>query len=276
MTQLKFWVVARDIVVRNASGTLLLSIERGIATITLNRPQVVNALDTRLNEELHQAVTKLEDDKGVRVVVIHGAGERGFSAGADLKERSAMSAEERWKSTIKLARTFDAIAAMRVPVIAAVHGFVLAAGCELVLACDIRIAAEGAIFGLPETSIGIFPGAGGTVRLPRLIGEGKAKELIFTARRIDADEAVRLGLVQRVVPRSELLSEAHRIAQDISNNAPLAIESAKKLINHGIEVHISEALELSHFLHRPLDFSEDYAEGLIAFVEKRKPRFTGR
>lgn len=255
---------------------VLVSIQSSVAKVTLNRPDVMNALNTHLNEELYQVVTELEKNKEVRVAIIHGAGERAFSAGADLKERRGLSAEDRWKHTVRLAQIYDAIEEMRIPVIAAIHGYALAGGCELALACDIRIAADDAIFGLPETSIGIFPGAGGAVRLPRLIGKGKAKELILAARRINAHEAERIGLVEKIVPRNELLDEAFRLARDISNNAPLAVEAVKKLINRGGDMCFSEALELSHVLHRPLDFSDDYTEGLVAFAEKRKPQFTGR
>ena len=260
----------------NDTKLILVSIEFNIASVTLNRPEAMNALSTSMNEELYRVITKLQEDSEVRAVVINGAGERAFSAGADLKERRAMSGEEKWRHTLKLAETFNAIERMRVPVIAAIHGYALAGGCELALACDIRIAAEDAVFGLPETGIGIFPGAGGTVRLPRLIGKGKAKELIFSGRLISAREAQSIGLVEKVVPDSELLDESFRLARDISSKAPLAIQAAKELINHGLEMHLSEALELSNTLHQPLDSSKDYAEGLAAFVEKRNPYFTGQ
>jgi enoyl-CoA hydratase/carnithine racemase len=207
---------------------------------------------------------------------LHGAGERAFCAGADLKERAAMAPDEVTAFLGQLRRLNDGVAALRCPVIAAINGAAMGGGLELALACDLRLVAADASMGLTETSLAIIPGAGGTQRLPRIVGMARAKELIFTARRIDADEALRIGLVNEVVPRSRLLERAREIADEIAHNSPLAVAQAKRSVNRGIERPLEQALAIEQECYAPLLKTADRLEALKAFTEKRKPEFTGR
>ena len=252
------------------------SVQDGIAMVTLNRPEAMNSMTVKLYDELRQVIEELQTRSDVRVVIITGAGDKSFSVGGDIRELESLSVDDRWEQHIKkLSSINTAVENLPVPVIAAINGFALGGGLELALACDIRIAAECASFGVPEVTIGGFPGTGGAVRLPRLIGKGKARELLFTGKRIDAEEADRIGLVEEVVPPAKLMDEAMKLARRIADNSPLGIRAVKQVINQGSEKDTAAAMELSDSLRRPLLSSKDYAEGLTAFKEKRKPRFVG-
>jgi enoyl-CoA hydratase len=246
-----------------------------VATLTIDRQEKLNALDPQVVEEIGQALLDLEAE-GPRVIVVTGAGERAFIAGADIGAMSVMSPLE--------AKRFSEIghAAMAlldrspIPTIAAVNGFALGGGCEVALACDIRIASENATFGFPEVGLGILPGMGGTQRLPRLVGPALAKELIFTGRRISAGEARELGLVNRVVAEGEALDAAREVAAEISANGPLAVRHAKSAANRSLDVDLVSGLEYEADQFALLFATEDAREGMTAFSEKRKPKFEGR
>ncbi|MDP9374869.1 MAG: enoyl-CoA hydratase-related protein [Chloroflexota bacterium] len=254
---------------------LLLSVEDGLATLTLNRPGALNALNRELAAALLAATRELATRPDLRVVVLRGAGGRAFCTGADLKERAAMTPEEKGAHTALIAAAADTVAALPVPAIAAIDGYALAGGLELAVACDIRIAADSAQFGLTEVTIGIFPGAGGPVRLPRIVGPGKAHELIYTGRRIDAAEALACGLVERVVPAAGLGGAVAALAGGIRDAAPLAIRAVKRVLDLSPDLPLPAALAYAEALRRPLDATRDYTEGLAAFAERRRPRFTG-
>ncbi|HET8631734.1 MAG TPA: enoyl-CoA hydratase-related protein [Thermomicrobiales bacterium] len=254
---------------------LLLTVEDGLATLTLNRPAALNALSRRLATALDTALGELAARPDLRVVVLRGAGERAFCTGADLKERATLAPAEKGRHTAEIAAAADALAALPVPSIAAVHGYALAGGLELALACDIRVAADDAVFGLTEVAIGIFPGAGGPVRLPQLVGPGKAKEMIFSGRRVDAAEALRCGLVEQVVPAADLDAAVARLAGQIRDAAPLAVRAVKRVLDATADMSPPAASAFAEALRRPLDATRDYAEGLAAFAARRKPRFTG-
>jgi enoyl-CoA hydratase len=247
----------------------------GAAVLTVDRQEKLNALDGQVVEEIGQALLELESE-GPRVIIVTGAGERAFIAGADIRAMSAMDPIE--------AKRFSEIghAAMAlldrspIPTIAAVNGYALGGGCEVALACDIRIAAENANFGFPEVGLGILPGLGGTQRLPRLIGPALAKELIFTGRRIGAEEAHEIGLANRVVGRGEALKAAKELAAEISANGPLAVRHAKAAANRALDTDLISGLEYEADQFALLFATEDAREGMNAFGEKRKPRFEGR
>ena len=249
--------------------------EDGVAVLTIDRQEKLNALDRQVVEEIGQALLELEAERP-RAIVVTGAGERAFIAGADIRAMSVMDPIE--------AKQFSEIghAAMAlldrspVPTIAAVNGFALGGGCEVAIACDIRIAAENASFGFPEVGLGILPGMGGTQRLPRLIGPALAKELIFTGRRIRAEKARELGLVNRVVPEGEALNVAMELAAEISANGPVAVRHAKAAANRALDVDLVSGLEYEADQFALLFATEDAREGMNAFSEKRNPKFEGR
>lgn len=243
--------------------------------LTLNRPEVMNAINFPMLLELQQALREVWFSREVRVIIVTGAGDKAFCAGADLKEREGMS-EIEVKNYIKTIRdTFTMLEDIPKPVICAINGYAFGGGLEMALACDIRIASENAKMGLTETSLAIIPGAGGTQRLPRIVGKAKAKELIFTARRIDAQEAYRIGLINEVVPREKLIDRAFEIADEIARNGPLAVEAAKFAINVGSEVDLKTGLEIESKTYDTLIPTRDRREGLLAFKEKRKPQYRG-
>jgi len=254
----------------------------GVLILTLDRPAARNALDGQTQRELVDAWLRFRDDDTLRVAVLTGAGSAAFCAGADLKElgavyRSMTPLERRERGEREpglgaITRNFDP----RKPTIAAINGACLAGGLELALACDIRIAAPHARFGLPEVRRGILPGAGGTQRLPRALPLGVALEMILTGAPIDAEAALRWGLVSRVVPQASLLDSALEVAALIAANGPLAVRAAREAVYEGLELPMEAALRLEQFLAEPLRTSDDAAEGVRAFIEKRQPRFTGR
>ncbi|WP_299088417.1 enoyl-CoA hydratase [uncultured Metabacillus sp.] len=258
------------------SNPLVIStLNNGIVMITLHRPEAGNSLSLLLLEKLQETISSIKFDPLVRCVVITGAGERIFCAGADLKERAKMDQNQVKKAVAKIRESINDLEALPLPVIAAINGVAFGGGIELALACDIRIASETAKLALTETSLGIIPGSGGTQRLPRLIGKGKAKELIYTARRIDANEAKEIGLVEYVVPAESVLNKALAIANQIVKNAPIAITQAKFAIDNGFEVDLHSGLAIERSAYERTIPTKDRLEGLQAFKEKRQPNFIG-
>lgn len=256
-------------------GLIKTEITEGIATVTLNRPDAANALSVEMLEQFIDALYALKFDPEVRVIVVTGSGEKAFCAGADLIQRGQMDMSQT-RQHINLIRTaVNELDAMPQPVIAAINGVAFGGGTELTLSADIRIAAPNAKLGLTETALAIIPGAGGTQRLPRLIGVAKAKELILTARRIDAGEAERIGLVNYVVESDQLLNKAYELAREITKNGPLAIRQAKLAIDKGIEVDLNTGLSIEQNAYEVILPSKDRLEGLKAFKEKRAPEYKG-
>ena len=256
---------------------LTVELDGNIAILTLNRPAVLNALNADLLTRLEDVLDAFDGDTELRAVIITGAGERAFAAGADIAELAALDGAVAGQHKARTGqRITKVIEALPVPVIAAVNGFALGGGCELAMACDIRIAAENAKFGQPEVNLGLTPGYGGSQRTPRLVGTGMALYLCLTGETIDAAEALRIGLVQRVVPSAELLPEAKRIAQTIASKAPLAITATKRAIREGAALPLAEGLALEALHFGTLIDTSDFREGTSAFLEKRKPVFEGR
>lgn len=256
---------------------LTLELDGTIATLTLNRPAVLNALNADLLARLEEALDAFDGDTELRAVIITGAGERAFAAGADIAELTALDGAVAGQHKARTGqRITQVIEALPVPVIAAVNGFALGGGCELAMACDIRIASENAKFGQPEVNLGLTPGYGGSQRTTRLVGSGMALYLCLTGETIDAAEALRIGLVQRVVPLANLLPEAKRIAQTIASKAPLAITATKRAIREGAALPLAEGLALEALHFGTMIGTSDFREGTRAFLEKRKPVFEGR
>ena len=251
-------------------------VEEGIATVTLNRPEVMNSFNFAMLRALKAQMAALRFDTSARVIIITGAGERAFSAGADLKERAGMSPEEVKAFIYTIRRLMDDVEQFPRPVIAAVNGVALGGGTELALAADIRLASETATMGLTEARLAIIPGAGGTQRLPRLVGRGMAKELIFTGRRIDARQAHQIGLVNHVYPPGDLMEEARCLAREMCQSGPVAVEQAKYAINRGLETDMTTGLAIESNAYWICIPTEDRLEGLAAFREKRKPVYKGR
>ena len=247
-----------------------------ISYITINRPKVLNALNMQTMEELRQAFTQLKGDKEVRVVILTGAGEKSFVAGADINELQKNNPVEAKEYTHRGQAVLDLIESLGKPVIACINGFALGGGCELALACTMRLASENAKLGQPEVKLGIIPGYGGTQRLPRLVGKGIAAQLLLTGDMISAQEAHRIGLVNEVVGAAELIPRAEAIAQAIIKNAPLAIQYCLEAVNHGMEMTQQEGLFLEATLFSVCCATEDKKEGTTAFLEKRAANFQGR
>ena len=245
-----------------------------IAYVTFNRPKVLNALDTALIAELKEDFEDCRDDSAVRGVILTGAGDKAFAAGADISE-FVNDAEGKAISRNGQAVT-SLIENLGKPVIAAVNGFALGAGCELAMACTIRLAAETAKFGQPEVKIGIMPGAGGSQRLPRLVGKGRALQIILTGEMIGAQEAYRIGLVNEIVPNANLIARAEAILEQIIFNAPIGVKFSIEAINKGLETSLTEGLLLEASLFASCFDTEDKKEGTSAFLERRVPRFRGR
>ncbi len=244
--------------------------------LTLNRPEIMNSFNFAMLRELGAKVESFQWDPEVRVIVLTGSGEKAFCAGADLKERVTMPPVQVKQFIFTLRRLFTFIEYMNKPVIAAVNGIALGGGTELALASDIRIASENATMGLTETRLAIIPGGGGTQRLPRLVGRGKAKELIFTGRRVSAKEALEIGLVNKVAPAGKLIDECLEMAAMICEAGPIAIEQAKYAVNYGLEVNLHSGLAIESNAYAVTIPTEDRMEGLTAFREKRKPVYKGK
>ncbi|MBT8369569.1 MAG: enoyl-CoA hydratase/isomerase family protein [Deltaproteobacteria bacterium] len=255
---------------------LLLEEEAGIATLTLNRPEVMNSLNFPLLHALRNQIELFRIDRDIRVVIITGGGEKAFCAGADLKERATLEPDQVKDYIYTIRNLFTSIEQLNKPVIAAVNGIALGGGTELALASDLRIASANATMGLTETRLAIIPGAGGTQRLPRLVGKGKAKELIFTGQRIDAQEALKIGLVNKTCEQTNLLDECKKMAAMICETGPIAIEQAKYAINYGFETDMHTGLAIESNAYWVCIPTEDRLEGLAAFKEKRKPAYKGK
>ena len=250
--------------------------EDGICVLTLNRPGALNALDGALVEELRRTFEGLAHDDRVRVVILTGAGPRAFCAGADLQERATMSEQEVQARITAYGRAFGAVEALPKPVICAINGYAFGGGLELALCADIRLMARNTRVGLTECRLGIIPGAGGTQRLPRLIGASRAKELIFTAARVDGERAQALGLVSQAVDVDELMQEARRLAQQMLACAPIALAQAKIAVDAGMQADLATGLQIEGRCYQVCIPTEDRLEGLAAFREKRDPEFKGR
>jgi enoyl-CoA hydratase len=243
--------------------------QEAVGIITINRPKALNALNSQVLDELDEVLDSV-DLSTVRALVITGAGEKSFVAGADIGEMSTLTKSEGEAFGKKGNDIFRKLEVFPIPVIAAVNGFALGGGCELCMSCDIRICSENAVFGQPETGLGITPGFGGTQRLARIVGIGKAKELIYMASNIKSEEAYRIGLVNAVYPIEELMQTALKMAQKIARNAPIAVRASKKAINEGIQLNMDEAIVVEEKLFGNCFESEDQIEGMKAFLEKRK------
>jgi enoyl-CoA hydratase/carnithine racemase len=255
--------------------SILVEHQNRVAIVTLNRPSVRNALDLGLLQALIAHLDDFAADREVRCLVLTGAGDRAFSAGADLKERLGLSPDERTAHTALIDEATAAIERFPVPVIAAIRGFALAGGAELATACDLRVMSDDGAIGFPEVKVGVFPGAGGVIRLPRLIGAGLARDLLFTGRRVEAEEALAVGLVDRVVPNPQVLAAAMALAGEIASSAPLAMRALKAALLESAGLPTEDARRIVARLRVPLDATRDYEEGLRAFSERRSPRFTG-
>ncbi len=255
---------------------LLAEEKEGISILTLNRPEVMNAFNFELLRALNEEINTLRFKIDIRVIIITGAGVKAFSAGADLKERRTLSDIQVKEYIYTIRNLFTSIEQLNKPVIAAVNGIALGGGTELALACDIRIVSTNASMGQPETRLGIIPGAGGTQRLPRLVGKGKAKELIFTGRRIGAEEAANIGLANKICEPDQLMEECRQMAAMICEAAPIAVEQAKYAINYGLETDLHTGLAIESNAYWVTIPTEDRLEALAAFREKRKPVFKGK
>jgi enoyl-CoA hydratase/carnithine racemase len=256
-------------------SVLLQEEKDGVVVLTLNRPEAMNSLSSELSLALQKEVKEIGDRRDIRAVIITGAGDRAFCAGADLKERRDLDADGKWQQRSRIWELNEAIWRLPQPVIAAIHGFCLGGGFELALYCDLRIAADNAVFSFPEMTLGAYPGAGAAVVLPRLIGRGRAKEIFFTARKVKADEALSLGIVEWVVPRDQIVTKAFEIANEIKKSSPLGVAGIKQMVNFGADLTFEEANALNDKLRRPLEATKDYLEGINAFFEKRPARYIG-
>lgn len=255
------------------SKTVLLEVKNGIGYITINRPEALNALSSQVLADLNEVLDQIEKSEEIRVVIVTGAGEKAFVAGADIKEMDLMSPIQAFEYMTFANDTFTRLSDLRQPTIAVLNGYALGGGMELALSTDIRIGFEKTVVGFPEVGLGIIPGFAGTQRMSRLIGTSRAKELIFTARTVKGQEAYDLGILNKLVPAEELLSSAEELAAAIMKNAPLAVEKAKHVIQVGAELPLKNAIRLETEAEALLFSTEDKLEGMRAFVEKRKAVF---
>lgn len=255
---------------------LLYEVRDGVAFVTVNRPDKLNALNAETVAEIGRAFAAIRDDAQVGVAILTGAGEKAFIAGADIGDLSKLDVRTAKQTALLGQEVLNLIERLGKPVIAAVNGFALGGGCEIALACTFRVASENARFGQPEVNLGLIPGYGGTQRLPRLVGRGRGLELILTGDPIDAQEALRIGLVNHVYPREKLLAETEGIARKILSRAPLAVRAALEAVHRGLETTLEEGLRLEADLFGLCAASEDWKEGTRAFLEKRQPAFHGR
>ncbi len=255
---------------------LLLDRDGALAVVTINRPKVLNALNGATLAELEQAFSALQADASVRVVIVTGAGEKSFVAGADISELAAQTAASARELALRGQRVFGLIENLGKPVIAAVNGFALGGGCELAMACTIRLAADTARFGQPEVNLGLIPGYAGTQRLPRLVGKGIALELLLTGRQVKSEEAARIGLVNRVVPAADLLTEARALAAELARKPPVAMQYILDAVHRGLDSAMREGERLEATAFGLVSATDDMREGTSAFLEKRQAEFTGR
>lgn len=254
-------------------GTLLLDLGDGIAVVSINRPDVRNAVNRQVQDELRQVLAWARDDESVAALVFTGVGDKAFIAGADISQVAGYTIATGLESAMQ--RLYDEIESFEKPTIAAVNGYALGGGCELAMACDIRIASKRARFGLPETMLGVLPGAGGTQRLPRLVGVGRAVEMILTGRIVEADEALTMGLVTQVVDPEKLLDVARSTAATITAKGPVAVRLAKLVIRAGMDADRATGLAVERLAQTVLYATSDKTEGAQAFLEKRSPAFRG-
>ncbi len=255
---------------------LLVEERDGIVILTLDRPDALNAITQALAQDIEAALVGIAGRREVRVVVIAGAGGRAFSAGTDLKERRDLDADGKWAQSAALRKANEAIWNQPQPVIAAIGGYCLGGGFEIACNCDLRIAGEDAVFAWPEMQLGAYPGGSAGVVFPRLVGRARAKELFFTARRVEADEALELGIVERVVAKGRHLEAAIELAETIKvNSSPLGAAAVKRMVNYGTDMSTGDAQALNEALRRPLEATKDYEEGIRAFFEKRRPVWRG-
>ncbi len=254
---------------------LQISVEDGVAILTINRPSKLNALDNDTLDELSEAVSECYVEEEIGVLILTGAGTKSFVAGADISMLAEQGVVDGRMNSLLGHDCMSLVEEGPKPVIAAVNGFALGGGLELALACDFRYASQNAVFGLPEVGLGIIPGYGGTQRLPRLVGTGVALEMILTGGKIDADEALRIGLVNRVLPQEELLGAATKTAQKILRNGPIAVQMAKEAVRRGTQMPLADGASLEADLFGMISSTEDMKEGMKAFLEKRKPEFRG-
>jgi enoyl-CoA hydratase len=256
--------------------TLLVERDGAVAVVTINRPKVLNALNTQTIDEIDRVMRDLQQDEAIRAVVLTGAGEKSFVAGADINELAVLSPAEGQRHGRRGQAVFDLIEQLGKPVVAAVNGFALGGGCELAMACTLRIAADSARFGQPEINLGIIPGYAGSQRLPRLVGKGRALEILLTGDMVSAARAHEIGLVNRVVPAADLLAEAKRLAAVLAAKAPVATRYIIEAVNHGMDMPLSEAQLLEGTLFGLVASTDDMKEGTRAFLEKRSASWRGR
>ncbi len=259
-----------------AYHTLLLEVRDGIAFLTVNRPDKLNALNDQVVSELHAAAQALRGDASVRGVILTGAGAKAFVAGADVADLAKQGVLDGRRRALTGQQMLLAFERMGKPVLAAVHGFALGGGCELAMACHLRIASENARFGQPEVNLGITPGYGGTQRLPRIVGKGNALYLLLTGEHVNAQEALRMGLVSRVVPQDQLLAEAEKLMRTIVSKGPIALALTIEAVERGLETTLEEGLRIEADAFGLVASSSDMKEGLAAFLEKRPAKFEGK
>jgi enoyl-CoA hydratase len=259
-----------------SSESLLFERDGPVATVTFNRPQVRNALNAETLAALRRRMLDLKVDEQVRVVILTGAGEKAFVAGADINELAAQTPTSARAFALAGQHVFDVVEQLGKPVIAAINGYALGGGCELAMACTIRLAADTATIGQPEINLGIIPGYAGSQRLARLVGKGKAMELLLTGAPVSAAEAQRIGLVNRVVGAAELMNEARTLADQLARNAPIAMRYILDVVNRGLEMPFAEAADYEATMFGLVAATDDMREGTRAFLDKRKPDFKGR
>lgn len=257
-------------------NNVLLEKEGNIAILTINRPKALNALNSETLQDLDKVLEQLENESDIYAVILRGAGDKSFVAGADISEMKNLNEEQGKEFGLLGNKVFRRLENLDKPVIAAISGFALGGGCELAMACDIRIASEKAKFAQPEAGLGITPGFGGTQRLPRLVGTGVAKEMIYTGRIVKADEALRIGLINKVVSPELLMEEAKKLADMISINAPIAVKLCKDAINRGTQVDIDSAIVIEANDFGKCFDTEDQKEGMSAFIERREKNFKNK
>jgi enoyl-CoA hydratase/carnithine racemase len=259
-----------------AFDNLLFERDGAVAIVTINRPKVLNALNSQTLDELHRVILELKQDDSARVVILTGAGDKSFVAGADINELAVQTPTSGREHALAGQQVFDAIENMGKPVIAAINGYALGGGCELAMACTLRIAADTAKLGQPEITLGLLPGYAGTQRLPRLVGTGKALEMILTGALIGAEEAQQIGLVNRVVPAAWLMVETRKLADHLATSAPIAMRYIISAVSKGVEMPFAEACQYEATLFGLIASTDDMREGTTAFLEKRKPEFKGK